>query len=292
MDAQWSDDFHHSLHTLITGEQLGYYQDFGKCEYLAKAFKESFVYSWKYSNSRQRYHGSDAKDLPGKQFVICSQNHDQIGNRMLGERLSQLVSFEALKLTAAAVLLSPYIPLLFMGEEYGEESPFLYFISHTDSDLVEAVRKGRKEEFKHFHLEGEFQDPQSPETLKKCQLQWEKRKEGKHKALLELYRHLIQLRRTVPAVKNLDKHNLEVSSTEADKLVFLRRWSEAGQIFCIMNFNGKDVTFRANAPGNGWRKILDSSDPKWMGSGSTLPEKLEPDQELTIKPQSFALYEL
>jgi len=292
MNAQWSDDFHHSLHTLITGEQLGYYQDFGNCEYMAKAFKESFVYSWKYSANRQRYHGSDAKDLSGKQFVICSQNHDQIGNRMLGERLSQLVSFEALKLIAGAVLLSPYIPLLFMGEEYGEESPFLYFISHTDPDLVEAVRKGRKEEFKHFHLEGEFQDPQSPETPLKSQLKWEKRKEGKHKVLLELYQHLIHLRRTVPALKNLDKYNLEASCLEADKLVFLRRWSDTSQIFCIMNFNGKDVTFRAKAPGNSWRKILDSSDPKWMGSGATLPEKLEPDQEVTIKPQSFAVYEL
>ncbi len=292
MDAQWSDDFHHSLHTLLTGEQLGYYQDFGKCEDLALAFKESFVYSWKYAANRQRYHGSDAKDLPGHQFVIAAQNHDQIGNRMLGERLSQLVSFEALKLAAGALLLSPNIPLLFMGEEYGEDSPFLYFISHTDPDLVEAVRKGRKEEFKHFHLEGEFQDPQSPETSLKSQLKWEKRKEGKHKALLELYRHLIQLRRTIPALKNLDKQNLEVSSLEADKLLFLHRWSDASQIFCIMNFNQKDVSFTPTQPSGNWQKILDSSDTEWMGPGATLPKSLEPDQELTIKPQSFAIYNL
>jgi len=291
MDAQWSDDFHHSLHALLTGEQLGYYQDFGKCEQMGKAFKESFVYSWQYSPSRQRYHGNDAKDFPGQQFVVCSQNHDQIGNRMLGERLSTLVSFEALKLAAGAVLLSPNIPLLFMGEEYGEQSPFLYFVSHSDPDLVKAVTQGRKEEFKHFQLEGEFQDPQSPETFLKSQLQWEKRKEGKHKVLLELYQYLIQLRRTIPALKNLDKQNLEVSCTEADKLLQLRRWNCESQIFCIMNFNKEDVNFRANASSNTWRKILDSSDPKWMGSGATLPEKLTPDQELTIPPQSFALYE-
>jgi len=292
MDAQWRDNFHHSLHTLLTGEKLGDYKDFGKCEDIAIAFKESFFYSGKDADNRQPYHSSDAKNLPGHQFVVAAQNHDHIGNRMLGERLSQLVSFEALKLAAGALLLSPNIPLLFMGEEYGEDSPFLYFISHTDTDLVEAVRKGRKEEFKHFHLEGEFQDPQSPETLLKSQLKWEKRKEGKHKALLELYRHLIQLRRTIPALKNLDKQNLEVSSMEADKLLFLHRWSDASHIFCIMNFNQKDVSFTPTLPSGNWQKILDSSDTEWMGSGATLPKSLEPDQELTIKPQSFAIYKL
>ena len=292
MDAQWSDDFHHSLHTLLTGELLGYYQDFGKCEQLAKAFKESFVYSWEYSSSRQRYHGNDAGDFAGHKFVICSQNHDQIGNRMLGERLSQLVSFEALKLAAGAVLLSPNIPLLFMGEEYGEESPFLYFVNHTDPDLVEAVRKGRKEEFKHFHLEGEFQDPQSIETLHKSQLKWDKRKTGKHKALLELYQQLIQLRRSIPALKDLDKHKLTVESIEADRLLFLHRWSNNSQVFCIMNFNQKDVLFKPTLPPGEWQKILDSADVEWMGSGAILPNKLTARQQLTIKSQSFALYEL
>lgn len=290
MDAQWSDDFHHSLHTLLAGEQLGYYEDFGKCEHLAKAFKESFVYSWKFSHHRQRFHGNDAKDFPGHQFVICTQNHDQVGNRMLGERLSQLVSFEALKLAAGALLLSPNVPMLFMGEEYGEESPFLYFVSHSDFDLVEAVRKGRKEEFKHFHLEGEFQDPLSPETFHKSQLQWEKRQEGKHKALWELHQHLIQLRRTIPALKNLDKQNLEVSFSETDKLLQLRRWNNDSQIFCAMNFSGQDATFAPAVPNGIWHKILDSLDSKWLGAGSILPEKIDSEQKLTIQPQSFALF--
>jgi maltooligosyltrehalose trehalohydrolase len=291
MDAQWSDDFHHCIHTLLTGENIGYYQDFGKCEQLAKAYKESFIYSWQYSVNRRRYHGSDASDRPGHQFVVCTQNHDQVGNRMLGERLSNLVSFEALKLAAGALLLSPNIPLLFMGEEYGEESPFLYFVSHTDRDLVKAVREGRKKEFAAFHLEGEYLDPESLNTFHKSQLKWEKRKEGKHKILLELYQHLIELRRTVPALRNLDKKNLEASAIESDKLLFLRRWSNESQIFCTMNFSDKDVTFKAILPSGDWQKTLDSSEPKWMGSGSTLPDKLMQEQELTIKPQSFALYQ-
>jgi maltooligosyltrehalose trehalohydrolase len=291
MDAQWSDDFHHVLHVLLTGEQRGYYQDFGKVEQLAKAYKESFVYSWEYAPHRKRYHGSDASDRPGHQFVICTQNHDQVGNRMLGERLTHLVSFEALKLAAAALMLSPNIPMIFMGEEYAEDSPFLYFISHTDADLVEAVRQGRKREFAAFHAEGEFLDPFSVDTFHQSQLKWEKRQEGKHKALLELYQHLIQLRRTLPALKTLDKQNLEASAVEEDKLLFLRRGSSGSQIFCIMNFNDKDVTVKTS-PGGIWRKILDSSDSKWMGSGSTMPEKLLHEQEATISPQSFALYEL
>jgi maltooligosyltrehalose trehalohydrolase len=292
MDAQWSDDFHHVLHVLLTGEQRGYYQDFGQVEQLAKAYKDSFVYDWKYAPHRKRYHGSDASDRPGHQFVVCTQNHDQVGNRMLGERLTHLVSFEGLKLAAGALLLSPYIPMLFMGEEYGEDSPFLYFVSHTDQDLVEAVRQGRKREFADFHAEGEFIDPFSLEAFQQSTLKWEKRQEGKHKTLLELYQHLIQLRRTMPALKSLDKQNLEASAVEEDKLLFLRRESSGSQIFCMMNFNDKDVTFQATSSGGIWRKILDSSDSKWMGSGSTMPEKLIREEEVTISPHSFALYEL
>jgi maltooligosyltrehalose trehalohydrolase len=292
MDAQWSDDFHHCLHTLLTGEKMGYYQDFGQCEQLAKAYKESFIYSWNYSAHRQRYHGSNASDRPGSQFIICAQNHDQIGNRMLGDRLSTLVSFEALKLAAGALLLAPNIPLLFMGEEYGEESPFLYFVSHTDPDLVEAVRQGRKKEFAEFHLEGEYKDPESPDTFNQTKLKWEKRQEGKHKVLLKLYQHLIHLRRTIPALKTLDKQNLDASAIEEDKLLFLcRRDSIGSQILCLMNFNQKEVTTQA-LPEGIWQKILDSSDTKWIGSGSKLPEKLIHEQPVTICPQSFAVYEL
>jgi maltooligosyltrehalose trehalohydrolase len=293
MDAQWSDDFHHCLHTLLTGEQIGYYQDFGTCEQLAKAYKKSFVYDWQYAAERKRYHGSDASDRPGYQFVICTQNHDQVGNRMLGDRLSTLVSFEGLKLAAGALLLSPNIPMLFMGEEYGEESPFLYFVSHTDPGLVEAVREGRKREFAAFHLEGEYSDPQSPETFKQSQLKWEKQKEGKHKVLRDLYQHLIGLRRTIPALKNLDKNNLEATVQEEKKLLFLHRWQDSSKLFCILNFNNEEVSFDANIPNNDWQKILDSADQKWMGSGSVLSDSLnsQPNVSLTIPAQSFAVYQ-
>lgn len=289
MDAQWSDDFHHCLHTLLTGEDAGYYSDFGQCEQLAKAYKESFVYAWDYAPHRQRYHGSDASDRPGYQFVVCTQNHDQVGNRMLGERLSNLVSFEALKLAAGALLLSPNIPMLFMGEEYGEEAPFLYFVSHSDPDLVEAVREGRKREFAAFHLEGEFSDPQSPETFQNSQLHWDLRHEGKHQALWSLHQQLIEYRRTIGALKNLDKKNLSASVQEDQKLLFLHRWSEH-QIYCIMNFNRQAVTCEVSPPQGNWQKLLDSSATAWMGPGSSLPDKLT-SEKVTINPQSFVIYQ-
>ena len=133
LDGHWNDDFHHALHTLLTGEQTGYYADFGRLEQLAKAWREGFIYSGEYSPHRRRRHGSSSRDIAPERLVVFAQNHDQIGNRLGGERLSQLVSFEALKLAAGAVLLSPFLPLLFMGEEYGEVAPFWYFVSHSGS---------------------------------------------------------------------------------------------------------------------------------------------------------------
>ncbi|MFB8787502.1 MAG: malto-oligosyltrehalose trehalohydrolase [Potamolinea sp.] len=291
IDAQWNDAFHHCLHTILTGEQAGYYEDYGTFEQLAKAFKEGFVYSGQYSPNRKKFHGSDSSAIPGHQFVVFTQNHDQVGNRMLGERLTHLVSFDALKLAAAVLLLAPNIPLIFMGEEYAEDAPFLYFVSHTDQDLITVVREGRKKDFAAFHLEGEYLDPESTDTFNKSKLQWDKRQEGKHKVMLELYQHLIQLRRTIPALKQLDKQNLDASVIEEDKLMFLRRGTQSSQVFCIMNFNDKDVTFAAKHPSGNWQKILDSADTQWMGFGSTMPEKLSQEQELTIKAQSFALYQ-
>lgn len=292
LNAQWCDDFHHSLHTLLTGEKTGYYVDFGKIEHLVKAFKEGFVYSWQYSEYRKRYHGSSSKDRPAHQFVVFSQNHDQVGNRMLGERLSKLLSFEALKLAAGAVLLSPYIPLLFMGEEYGEESPFLYFVSHSDPDLIAAVREGRKKEFRAFQWQGEPPDPQSPVIFFQSKLKWKKRTKEKHKVLLEFYRRLIQLRREIPALANLDKNSLEVPGMEEEKLVLLRRWYNKSQIFCIINFNKKDMAFRISLPKGRWKKIFDSSEEIWNGPGSSVPKRIEQVQELSIRPLSFALYQM
>ena len=291
IDAQWSDDLHHALYALLTGDRTGYYEDFGKCEHLAKAFQQSFVYDWQYSPHRQRYHGKTPKGCSPSQFVVCIQNHDQVGNRMMGERLPQLVSFEALKLAAGAVLLSPYVPMLFMGEEYGEEAPFTYFVSHSDPDLIQAVRQGRKQEFAAFHGEGEPLDPEAVETFLLCKLNWEKRKQGKHQVLWSFYQHLIQLRNTLPPLAHRDFQSIEVGSDETRQLVWWRRWHENSQVVCLMNFNESDITFEPTLATLCGRKILDSAEPKWSGSGSSAPEELQPGRQATLPAQSVVLYE-
>jgi maltooligosyltrehalose trehalohydrolase len=294
LHAQWSDDFHHALHSLLTGEREGYYEDFGQVEHLATAIKERFFYSWRYSQHRKRRHGSSAQDRPPEQFVVALQNHDQIGNRMLGERLSTLISFEAQKLGAGALLLSPYVPLLFMGQEYGEEAPFLYFVSHTEADLNLAVRKGRKEEFKAFAWLGEAPDPDRIETFHESMLDWNKRDNGKHRILLDLHRELLAMRRQFPALAVLDTGQLEVTTVEEQKFMMMKRLSGSSKVLCLFNFNKSDVDLETpfvqiEGP---LRKRLDSADERWGGPGSSLPQAINTGNTATIKAESFAVYEL
>ncbi|MBO0858073.1 MAG: malto-oligosyltrehalose trehalohydrolase [Chloracidobacterium sp.] len=291
LDAQWLDDFHHSMLTLLTAERSGYYADYGQVAHFVKAVREGFVYTGEYSPHRLRRHGQSAADTPGRRYVVFSQNHDQAGNRMLGERLSMLLSFDALKLAAGATLLSPFIPLLFMGEEYAEEAPFLYFVSHGDADLIRATREGRKAEFKAFQWASEPPDPQAAETFHRSKLDWNKRIHGRGHTLREFHRELLRLRREIPALASLDKNSMEVSGREEPRLVFLRRWAAGGQIFCVMNFDTRDTTFNASPPLGRWKKLLDSASEEWEGPGPALPEFIDTDQALTINGMSLALYE-
>jgi maltooligosyltrehalose trehalohydrolase len=168
LDAMWCDDFHHAAHVLLSGESAGYYEDFGRVEDLAQAFRSAMSAPGEYSAHRKRRHGRPGRDLRFEQCVVCLQNHDQVGNRMLGERLGALLDFEREKLAAGLTCLSAFLPLLFMGQEYGDPAPFQYFISHGDAKLVEAVRRGRREEFASFHLDGEAPDPAAEETFARC----------------------------------------------------------------------------------------------------------------------------
>lgn len=291
INAQWSDDFHHSLYTLLTGDRTGYYADFGKCKHLVKAYKDSFVYDWKYSHFRQRFHGNSASDRPPHQFIVSNQNHDQIGNRIFGERLSKLVCFESLKLAAGAVILSPYIPLLFMGEEYGEEAPFMYFVSHSDPDLIQAVREGRNREFAEFHAEGEPPDPESLETFSMCKLNWEKRQQGKYKVLYNFYKKLIQIRQRNLHLITGDRQNLAAGCIEDKKFVWWIKNNTEHEIICLINFHESDITIPNNFINNQYQKTLDSADEIWLGCGSTLPLVINSKPELTLRSQSLVVYE-
>ncbi len=286
IDALWSDDLHHSLHALLTGEQSGYYQDYGEAEDLVKALREGFVYSWSYSNYRKRHHGSSSLDTSASKFFVFSQNHDQVGNRSQGDRLSTLISFEALKLAAGAVILAPYIPLLFMGEEYAEEAPFLYFVSHSDPGLVRATREGRRREFKSFATPP---DPEDQETFLRSKVSWQKRHEGRHSVMLEFYRLLIRLRKEIPALSNLSKDGQNVFAR--DDLIFLYRWHGSSRVLCIMNFGKTQVDFRFDFEEKVWKKVVDSAEACWMGPGSSMPGLNNQTEKFHIKPESFVIYE-
>jgi len=283
IDAQWSDDFHHALHTLLTGDRLGYYQDFGKCADLAKAYQDTFVYDWRYAPHRNRFHGISCRDRPLSQFSVCIQNHDQIGNQMKGERLSERISFAGLKLAAGAVLLSPYLPLLFMGEEYGETAPFIYFVSHSDPDLIQAVRAGRKKEFEPFHYAEDPPDPESAETFLRCKVNWELRHEGQHQVLWDWYRQLIHLRKTHPALLNFDRDSIEATSDEEKKVVVVRRWCESKEVIFAMNFNSAAV--RVSLP-------IQQQARKLLDSGSDAAECLSAGDEVVLEAMSLVLYEV
>jgi len=291
LDAQWNEDFHHSLHALLTGERTGYYQDFGQLEHLVKAHREGFVYSGQYSAYCRRRHGSSSRDIPPSRFIVFSQNHDQVGNRMQGERLSQLVSSEKLKLAAGLVVLSPSIPLLFMGEEYGESAPFQYFVSHSDPDLVDAVRRGRRGEFAAFEWEGEPPDPQDETTFLRAKLNRELRREHRHQALLQFYRELIHLRRSLPALAHLSKESLEVTGYEEEQVVLVRRWHESDEIIIAFNFAEAPLSATLPIPSGRWRRSLDSADTAWGGPGSTTPQEVDSSGSirLALRPTAFSL---
>jgi maltooligosyltrehalose trehalohydrolase len=199
--AQWSDDFHHALHTLLTGEHGGYYADFGAPADLAQALTSAFIYDGRYSTFRQRRHGRPATGLTGHRFLGYLQNHDQVGNRAKGERSSQLLSPRRLKVAAALVLTSPFVPLLFQGEEWGASTPFQYFTDHEDPELGRAVSEGRRSEFAHFGWSPEeVPDPQDPATYARSRLDWRELSSELHASILGWHRQLIRLRRQLPAL--------------------------------------------------------------------------------------------
>jgi len=292
LDAQWNDDFHHALHTLLTGDRTGYYQDFSQLRDLAKAFREGFVYSGEYSPYRRRRHGNSSRDIPAHRLVVFAQNHDQVGNRMGGERLSQLTSHEGMKLAAGVVLLSPFIPLLFMGEEYGETAPFSYFVSHSDPDLVETVRRGRREEFAAFGWKDEPPDPQDEATFLRAKLRHSLRRKDRHKVLLELYRDLLQFRREIPALANESKDDMEVSDYEGKKVLVIKRWSGSDEAVVVFSFGELPTTVTIPFPEGRWRKRMDSAEERWHGPGSHIPHELGSHGEviISLQPHAFVLF--
>lgn len=292
LDGQWNDDFHHALHALITQEKRGYYQDFGELAHLVKAYREGFVLTGQYSQYWQRRHGASSLNAPAERFVVFAQNHDHVGNRVLGERLTQLVSFAELKLTAGLILLSPFVPLLFMGEEYGETAPFLYFTSHTSPELVAAIWQGRKAELNAFFGNDATPDPQAETSFLQSQLNRSLRSKDLHGILYRFYKALINLRKSHPALASLNKNHYQVESSPKQKLLFLHRWYDNDELMVIFNFLASENSALNPLPKGKWQKILDSSAKHWQGEGELSAEVIHSNQptELRLAPHSVNVF--
>lgn len=224
LDAQWSDDFHHSLHALLTGETNGYYADFGSLGDLARALQHAFVYQGEYSKFRRRPHGRPTTGLDGSRFLGFMQNHDQVGNRAKGERSGRLMSEGRLKIAAALVLTSPFIPMLFQGEEWGASTPFPYFTDHQDPKLGEMVRQGRRREFAAQGWNAaDIPDPQSPATFASAKLNWTESLQSTHADLLDWHRRLIVLRQTEPALTDGRMDRVKVRFDETERWLVVER---------------------------------------------------------------------
>lgn len=232
-DAQWNEDFHHALHAVLTGEREGYYQDYGAIADLAKVLARGVVYDGCYSPHRRRRHGRPAAGLSGHRFVGCLQNHDQVGNRALGERIGHLLPPERLKLGAALVMTAPFIPMLFQGEEWAASAPFLYFTDHQDPELGEAVKHGRRDEFAAFGWEADaIPDPQSEDAFLRSRLDGVEIDKPPHTEIYEWLRALIALRRRLPALQDGRMDQTTVDFDEAAQWLIMAR----GSVLVVVNF--------------------------------------------------------
>jgi len=246
LDASWADEWHHALHATLTGEASGYYQDFGPLTLLAKALRQAWVYDGTYSPHRRRVHGRPVTGLAGGQFVVCAQNHDQIGNRAAGERTSALLSQGRLRVAAALLLTSPFVPMLFQGEEWGAATPFQYFTDHEDPELGRAVSEGRRDEFSAFGWDpDDVPDPQHPATFERSRLDWAEPGKDHHAGLLAWHRRLIALRRHLPALTDPRLDRVETECDEDAGWLVVRR----GPVVVAVNLGAGTWTFPAGRPG-------------------------------------------
>jgi maltooligosyltrehalose trehalohydrolase len=245
IDAQWSDDFHHALFTVLHHEEgWGYYSDFGTLEKLVKSLTHVFVYDGEYSKYRRRRHGRPVEGLSAHRFLGFIQNHDQVGNRATGDRLEQIVGMDAAKVAAGIVLTAPFVPLIFQGEEFAASTPFLYFADHDDPEMAKAVSAGRKKEFAAFGFEAqEVPDPEARETFERSRLNWKEVGEGSHKEMLEWYRALIHLRRRSVSLNDGDMGHIKVRFDEQKRWLVMDR----GSVQVLVNLGQQDASFELPA---------------------------------------------
>ena len=293
MDGQWLDDFHHAVRTAVTSERLGYYGDYRGVASLAKSYRDRYVFDGVYSSHWQRRRGRPATDVSREAFVAFIQNHDQVGNRARGERLPLLAGSAQRRVAAAALLLSPYVPLLFMGEEYGETRPFLYFVSHRSPELVEAVRRGRREEFSAFAWHDEVPDPQAESSFAASRLDRAAAEGAEQRATRALYGDLLRLRRAVPLLRPGDAELRVTDDADAGWMSALYHGGDEPPHLLLLNFAASARALRADgAPHGEWRCLLCTDAARYGGqdrvaSSATLTATAG---TIELPPHTAALY--
>jgi maltooligosyltrehalose trehalohydrolase len=268
LDAHWVDDFHHAIHRYFTGETGGYYADFQGLQDVATALRDGYVYQGKYSVHRGRRHGRPPVGIGPQQLVVSAQNHDQIGNRAQGERLSMMLGVPQLKAIAALTLLAPFVPLLFQGEEWGAETPFLYFTDHQDPELGRRVAEGRSREFSAFRWQGAVPNPQEADTFERSKLNWSELAAPRHAELLAWYRKLIRIRRDKIVMPRESLADSAKAVTNFD--------AEAGWLTFVHNgvlavLNLADLAQTVPRPGGDWKLVLRSDAAEAQPSGAMPP---------------------
>lgn len=270
LDAQWNDDFHHAVVSRIARREGGYFRDYTGPQCIKKALAENFVLAGDYSSYRRRRHGASAADLPPSKFVAFIQNHDQVGNPSQGERLFAAVGLRQHCLATSLLLLSPFVPLIFMGEEYGEDNPFFYFVDHNSEELLRAVREGRRREFQGFEWQGQFADPGAEETFLRSKPHFEKRFEGRHAQLYALYRDLISLRRSSACFSSPERR-IEVLDTKPPELLHTRLSSADDKLEMFFNLSDEAVELPAAARNS---ELLFSS-AEYCDDGRSRPQEAD-----------------
>jgi maltooligosyltrehalose trehalohydrolase len=282
-DAQWLDDFHHALYPLLDPEGQRHYADYGRLEQLAKAYTEGFVFSGEYSSFRHRRHGASSAGIPGDRFVVFSQNHDLPGNRPDGARLSALVDFDKLKLAAAALLLAPYLPMLFMGEDYAEDAPFYFFSDYGDADVASALIKSREAQFAAFGWTEKAPDPQDYDTFSSSKLQWGLRGQGRHLEMLQWHKQLIALRKSQPLLADLSKKNIRADLLGLTGLAVFRYSPDRQRsLLVLFNFSSEGLDAVVPYDVSGWTRLLASTEGA---------ENIGADGKVRLPPWSASVYE-
>jgi maltooligosyltrehalose trehalohydrolase len=294
LDGQWADDLHHAIHAALTGERNGYYADFGGITPIANALRTPFVIDGRYSLHRKRKHGAPATGVPADRFIVCIQNHDQVGNRAMGDRIAGLVGFPKSRLAVALLLLSPYVPLLFMGEEYGEVNPFHYFVSHGDPKLIETVREGRRKEFENFGWGDDVPDPQAPQTFERSRLNRPRIVLAEHAEMRALYRDLLRLRRDEGALRP-GEAEARVAHDEPGGWITLELARASGRpLMALFNLSEshRRIPAATTAPGN-WTLLLSTDSVTYGGCGGApalLPDGGGPTAAVAVPAWSASLY--